>query len=97
MKHRTTGWRAAQAGVLGIVMLLAGAGVGQAELQKVEAVGIYGIHEAQRSRVVPRDEATAASAFDQHFLQDAVFDQRHARLAGCYIDKNFLAHSPFPR
>jgi hypothetical protein len=64
MKHRTTGWRAAQAGVLGIVMLLAGAGVGQAELQKVEAVGISGIHEAQRSRVVPRDEAVARARWE---------------------------------
>ena len=36
----------------------------QAELQRVEAVGIYGIRDSMRSRVVPRDEAIAEARWE---------------------------------
>ncbi len=36
----------------------------QAELQRVEAVGIYGIRDSMRSRVVPRDEAIAQARWE---------------------------------
>jgi hypothetical protein len=43
---------------VGWLVLLCGApGLGRAELRRVEAVGIYGIRDDLRSRVIPRDEA----------------------------------------
>jgi hypothetical protein len=35
-----------------------------AELQRVEAVGIYGIRDSMRSKVIPRDEAVAAARWE---------------------------------
>ena len=40
------------------------AGVGRAELQRVEAVGIYGIRDGMRSKVIPRDEAIARARWE---------------------------------
>jgi hypothetical protein len=51
-------------GLLGCVALVLGADVVSAELQQVEAVGIYGIREAGRSRVIPRDEAVAMARWE---------------------------------
>ena len=39
-------------------------GVARAELQRVEAVGIYGIRDGARSRVIPRDEAIAKARWE---------------------------------
>ena len=52
------------AALLGAAAILLAAGVGRAELQRVEAVGIYGIRDAMRSRVVPRDEAIAKARWE---------------------------------
>jgi len=40
------------------------AGTARAELQRVEAVGIYGIRDAMRSRVIPRDEAISRARWE---------------------------------
>jgi len=50
--------------LLGAVVVLLASGVGRAELQRVEAVGIYGIRDSQRSRVIPRDEAIAKARWE---------------------------------
>ena len=42
-----------------LLVLLAWPGIAAAELRRVEAVGIYGIRDALRTRVIPRDEAIA--------------------------------------
>jgi hypothetical protein len=52
------------AALLGVAAILLAAGGGRAELQRVEAVGIYGIRDAMRSRVVPRDEAIAKARWE---------------------------------
>jgi hypothetical protein len=52
------------AALLGAAAILLASGVGQAELQRVEAVGIYGIRDAMRSRVIPRDEAIAKARWE---------------------------------
>ena len=44
--------------------LASGAGVASADLQRVEAVGIFGIKEGARSRVIPRDEAIARARWE---------------------------------
>jgi len=49
---------------LGAAMLLFVSGVARAELQRVEAVGIYGIRDSMRSRVIPRDEAIAKARWE---------------------------------
>jgi len=45
-------------------VLLMGAVDARAELQRVEAVGIYGIRDALRSKVIPRDEAIAKARWE---------------------------------
>ena len=50
--------------LLGAAVVLLASGVGRAELQRVEAVGIYGIRDSQRSRVIPRDEAIAKARWE---------------------------------
>ena len=52
------------AALLGAAAILFASGVGRAELQRVEAVGIYGIRDAMRSRVIPRDEAIAKARWE---------------------------------
>jgi hypothetical protein len=52
------------AALLGAAAILLASGVGRAELQRVEAVGIYGIRDAMRSRVIPRDEAIAKARWE---------------------------------
>jgi hypothetical protein len=50
---------------LGVVVLsMLGVASAQAELQRVEAVGIYGIRDSMRSQVVPRDEAIARARWE---------------------------------
>jgi hypothetical protein len=52
------------AALVGLVAILFASGVGHAEVQRVEAVGIYGIRDAMRSRVIPRDEAIAKARWE---------------------------------
>lgn len=52
------------AALFGAAAILLAAGPGRAELQRVEAVGIYGIRDAMRSRVIPRDEAIAKARWE---------------------------------
>jgi hypothetical protein len=52
------------AALLGATAVLLASGPGRAELQRVEAVGIYGIRDAMRSRVIPRDEAIAKARWE---------------------------------
>lgn len=52
------------AALVGAAAMLLAAGVGRAELQRVEAVGIYGIRDAMRSRVIPRDEAISKARWE---------------------------------
>lgn len=52
------------AALVGAAAILLASGVGHAELQRVEAVGIYGIRDAMRSRVIPRDEAIAKARWE---------------------------------
>ncbi|MCP4908413.1 MAG: hypothetical protein GY910_25845 [bacterium] len=40
------------------------AGTARSELQRVEAVGIYGIRDSMRTRVIPRDEAIARARWE---------------------------------
>ncbi len=49
---------------LGALLGLFWTGVVQAELQRVEAVGIYGIRDGMRSKVIPRDEAIARARWE---------------------------------
>ncbi|MEZ4353806.1 MAG: hypothetical protein R3F16_09100 [Myxococcota bacterium] len=49
--------------LLGIA-LLAWTGAAQAELRKVESVGIHGIREASRGREIPRDQAIGAAIWE---------------------------------
>jgi hypothetical protein len=55
--------RSMTAGLVGGVFLFAAA-ASHAELQRVEAVGIYGIRDAMRSKVIPRDEAIAKARWE---------------------------------
>jgi hypothetical protein len=50
--------------LLAAAAILLTTGVGRAELQRVEAVGIYGIRDSMRSRVIPRDEAIANARWE---------------------------------
>ena len=50
--------------LLAAAVILLTTGVGRAELQRVEAVGIYGIRDSMRSRVIPRDEAIAKARWE---------------------------------
>ena len=50
--------------VLGVLVGLFWTGVVQAEVQRVEAVGIYGIRDGMRSKVIPRDEAIARARWE---------------------------------
>jgi hypothetical protein len=50
--------------LLAAAVILLTTGVGHAELQRVEAVGIYGIRDSMRSRVIPRDEAIANARWE---------------------------------
>ena len=56
--------RDARGVVFGILLGLLWAGAVQAELQRVQAVGIYGIREEMRSKVIPRDEAIARARWE---------------------------------
>lgn len=51
-------------GKLVAVAILLAPGIGHAELQRVEAVGIYGIRDALRSKVIPRDEAISRARWE---------------------------------
>ena len=52
-------------GLIGWVGLFGpGTGTAQAEFQRVEAVGIYGIRDSMRSRVIPRDEAISRALWE---------------------------------
>ena len=51
-------------GWLIVTIALLSPGVGRAELQRVEAVGIYGIRAGMRSRVIPRDQAIAKARWE---------------------------------
>lgn len=51
-------------GLTVVVAILLVSTTGRAELQRVEAVGIYGIRDAMRSRVIPRDEAIAKARWE---------------------------------
>jgi hypothetical protein len=50
--------------VLGLLVLLLGPGTAVADLQRVEAVGSYGISEKIRKRVTPRDEAVQRAVWE---------------------------------
>ena len=50
--------------ILVVAALFLLAGTGRAELQRVEAVGIYGIRDGMRSKVIPRDEAIARARWE---------------------------------
>jgi hypothetical protein len=52
------------AALLAAAAVLLASGPGVAELQRVEAVGIYGIRDAMRSRVIPRDEAISRARWE---------------------------------
>jgi hypothetical protein len=52
------------AALLGGAFILVVSGAARAELQRVEAVGIYGIRDSMRSRVIPRDEAIAMARWE---------------------------------
>ncbi len=52
------------AALLGGAFVLVVSGAARAELQRVEAVGIYGIRDSMRSRVIPRDEAVARARWE---------------------------------
>jgi len=52
------------AALLAAAAVLLASGPGVAELQRVEAVGIYGIRDAMRSRVIPRDEAISKARWE---------------------------------
>lgn len=58
---RAAGWQLA---IGALVLSLLGTAAAQAELQRVEAVGIYGIRDSMRSKVVPRDEAIAKARWE---------------------------------
>lgn len=60
---REVGWSRAAALAM-LTALLFGAVDARAELQRVEAVGIYGIRDAMRSKVIPRDEAIAKARWE---------------------------------
>lgn len=47
-----------------VALAVAVAGTGMAEVQRVEAVGIYGIRESMRTKVIPRDEAIANARWE---------------------------------
>jgi hypothetical protein len=47
-----------------VILVVSAASVGRAELQRVEAVGIYGIKDSARRRVIPRDEAIAVARWE---------------------------------
>lgn len=46
------------------MLLVAGSGEALAEVQRVEAVGIYGIRDSMRTKVIPRDEAIADARWE---------------------------------
>ncbi|HIF95381.1 MAG TPA: hypothetical protein EYQ60_20035 [Myxococcales bacterium] len=50
--------------LLVLVGLVMGAGGAAAELQRVEAMGSYGIRESMRTKVIPRDEAVAKARWE---------------------------------
>jgi hypothetical protein len=52
------------AALLGGAFVLVVSGAARADLQRVEAVGIYGIRDSMRSRVIPRDEAIAMARWE---------------------------------
>lgn len=54
---RTWTGRICRTGVLWLMGMLLAPGSGQAELRRVEAVGIYGVSEAIRTKVIVRDRA----------------------------------------
>ena len=56
LMRRWTG-RSCLTGVLCLTGMLLAPGSGQAELRRVEAVGIYGVRDAMRTKVIVRDEA----------------------------------------
>jgi hypothetical protein len=60
--RRTAGSIIAASGLAILTVLTAS--VGWAELQRVEAVGIYGIKDSARKRVIPRDEAVAMARWE---------------------------------
>jgi hypothetical protein len=64
MKIRTRIGPSVRVGAVVWSYLFLCAGIAGAELQRVEAVGIYGIREAVRSRVIPRDEAVARARWE---------------------------------
>jgi hypothetical protein len=59
-----------------------------------------GLHAGQHARdpslVDIADEAAAAGALDEEFLQHAVLDDRGARLVNTRVDENFNAHVERP-
>ena len=50
--------------LLAFVGLVLASGASQAELQRVEAMGSYGIRESMRTKVIPRDEAVAKARWE---------------------------------
>jgi hypothetical protein len=57
-------WRKGRGIVLGLVLTWLVPSLAQAQLQRVEAVGSYGIQESLRSRVTPRDEAVQLAIWE---------------------------------
>lgn len=55
--------RAMRVGIFCLGLVLLGLPA-SAELQRVEAVGIYGIRDSMRSKVIPRDEAVAEARWE---------------------------------
>jgi len=46
------------------MLLVVGTGEARADVQRVEAVGIYGIRDSMRTKVIPRDEAIADARWE---------------------------------
>jgi hypothetical protein len=62
--RRRAGFGPRRAIVLGLLMVGLLPGLAVAQLQRVEAVGSYGIEESQRKRVTPRDEAVQLAIWE---------------------------------
>ena len=56
--------RGLRVAALACLLFAAGAGAAVAEVQRVEAIGIYGIRDAMRTKVIPRDEAIADATWE---------------------------------